>query len=347
MSKKRARKRKKRASTHSRQRERSQRRTAPPSSRNERVLRERILTFTYQERFRDDSERAIRRYFGDETLDDSDSALDEMRIPGFQEWFIHDYVTGEESCIIDLFAHEVGPRLPTAQQQILDDWRRTNRLRLFEVQAVEPGVGATVQDLLSGEVLEVNDISTSEVVVKWEVLLTRPLLTEGRLQFTGSGMPLPPRYKSDILVFAQGLWEEYRAQRPQASLDDFYRDHSLELHHRVMEIAATPPSVYTAEGHPVMFCTARFAVANAEAVGARLDEAEEFEYAGPAHDDPAALSYVWLLVGRSHVPEAPLEEQKGLVLDTSTIAMAGSGEPIYRPLGDVQLWDDGLPSVLI
>ncbi len=319
-----------------RQQKPSRRRTAPPPSRDERVLRDRIQRFVYQERFKADFERARRLYFGEEALQDNVFTFDEDKTPGFQEWYIHDYVTSERERIIDLFSREVESRLPAAQRQMLEDWRRVNRFRLFEVQAVEPGVGVTVQDLLSGEVIEVNDISSSHVLVKWQVLLARPLLTQGQLHFTGSMIPRPPLDKPALLDFAQELWKEYQAQHPQASLDDFYRDHSLDLYRRLMEIAtAPPPPVYTPEGHPLMDCTARYAVTNPRAVEERLDEAEEFIYAGPDAGDSTALHYNWLLRGRSHVPETTIEG-RGLAMRTEWTA--GPGGPTYRSLGDVQLW---------
>jgi hypothetical protein len=298
-------------------------------------LRERILKFTYQQRFRADTNRAIRLYFGEDALEGGALVFDEAQIPGFQEWYIHDYITSEGERIIDLFARERGPRLPTAQQQILDDWRRVNRCHLFEVQAVEPGIGVTVQDLLSGEVLRVNDISSSHALVKWQVVLARPLLTEGRLNFAGSMVPMSPLQKPALLDCARGLWKEYQAQHPQASLDDFYRDHSLDLLRCQTEILnEPPPSVYTPEGHPIVPCTACYTVIHPRAVEDLLDEAEEFAYAGPAGEDETALAYVWLLTGRSHVPEVPVA--KGLIQRTEWISE--SGESSYRSLGDVRLW---------
>jgi len=311
------------------------RRSAPPASRDERALRERILEFAYRERFKADVVQAIRLFFGEDAFQEGTLDLDEEQIPGFQEWYIHDYVTSEGERVIDLLARDVGPQLPPAQRQMLDDWRRTNRSRLFEVQEVEPGIGVTVQDLLNGEVLKVNDISSSYALHKWQVLLARPLLTKGRLHFTGPMFPLSPLEKPALLESARELWEKYQAQHPQASLDDFYRDHSLDLRRRQTEIInAPPPDVYTAEGHPVAPCTAHYAVTDPQAVEERLDQAEEFVYAGPADEDETALAYVWLLRGRSRVPEARV--RKGITLRSEWTSE--SGESSYRSLGDVRLW---------
>lgn len=316
------------------------RRSAPPSpSRDEQVLRERIQKFTYQSRFKGDFGLAIRLYFGESALQNDVLSIDEDEIPGFQEWYIHDYVTSEGKRIIDLFADEKGQRLPAVQRRMLNGWQRTNRCRLLEVQAVEPGIGITVQDLLSGEIFKVNDISSSYTLTKWQVLLMRPLLTEGRLHFTGSGVCLPPKIKPDLLEFAQQIRGAYQIQHPQASLDDFYRDHSLDIYHRAMEIGTAPPPVYTMEGHPFVVSEAHYAVTDPRSVEKRLDQAEEFLCAGPADEDETALAYAWVLTGRSHVPEVSIEE-KGLVIRSSFVT---EGDNLsFRSLGDLRLWQHRL-----
>ena len=309
-------------------------------SRDERVLRERIQEFTYQERFATDFQRALREYFGPGVLGpDGTLTVDQREIPAFQEWYIFDRVSAEGERIIDLFAAEVGPRLPAAQQEMLDDWRETNRLRLFEVQAVRPGSGLTVQDLLSGEILEVHDVSASRVARKWQVILARPLRAEGRLHFTGSTVPLTPIQKPALLQCARALWEDVQAQHPEAALDDFYRDHSLDLL-RCQEEAFNPlPTEHvTPEGHPLVRGTARYHVRDLEAVRERLDEAAEFLFVGPAAEDENADAYVWVLTGRSHVPEVPIEH--GLIHRSEWISE--SGDRTFRSLGDVRLWSDRL-----
>jgi hypothetical protein len=310
------------------------RRTAPPASRDERTLRQRISRFAYQQRFKADANRALQLYFGQDGSQDHRYVLDEQEIPGFQEWYIQDYVTSEGERLIDLFAREIGPQLPAAQRQMLDDWRRVNRYRLFEAQEVKPGLGVTVQDLLSGERLEVNDISSSYLLHKWQVFAARPLLVKGRLCFAGSMIPLSPQEKPALLEFARDLWKKYQVQYPHSTLDDFYRDHSLDLVHRQMEIAnAPPPAVYTPEGHPVAPCSAHYVLSDPQSVQEMLNEAAEFAYVGPADEDESALAYVWLLRGRSRVPEVPIAE--GLMLRTEW--MSESGDVSFRSLGDVRL----------
>jgi dsDNA-binding SOS-regulon protein len=125
---------------------------------------------------------------------------------GFQEWFYFDYRLDTGDRIIDLFAQEVAPDLPTSQRKILKDWLATNRQRLLETLKVEPGVGETMQDMLSGEVLHLKDISYSYVGSRWLVFLGRTLLTEGRWCFTGTGNLLSPLEKEDLVAEVKRMW---------------------------------------------------------------------------------------------------------------------------------------------
>jgi hypothetical protein len=80
-----------------------------PSSGTEQALRKKIQSFTYQERFGSDVKQAMGAYFGEEMVRSGTLVVDEDEIPGFQEWYINDFVTGEGARIIDLFAGEKRP----------------------------------------------------------------------------------------------------------------------------------------------------------------------------------------------------------------------------------------------
>jgi hypothetical protein len=307
-----------------------------PSSGTEQALRKKIQSFTYQERFGSDVKQAMGAYFGEEMVRSGTLVVDEDEIPGFQEWYINDFVTGEGARIIDLFAAEKGPSLKPRQRQMLEDWRRWNRYRLWEVQSVTPGEGVRVRDLMSGEELVVHDISASQAVIRWTVLLARPSMTEGRLHFAGSAVLLEPTEKPEILAYARSLWADYQSGRPRADLMAFYRDHSLDLyqHAKGLQEERRAGPYLTEEGHPFAPAEAHYDVSDPVEVERRLDEAAEFVYTGPAEDDPETLSYAWLLLGRSHVPESSDRPTRGTVLK-STVTL-GPGEPIHVSLG--QLW---------
>lgn len=306
-------------------------------------LREKITDFAYQPRFGKDFERAIGLYFGKAALRKRTLVMDEEELPGFQEWFIHDFALPDGRRLIDRFAEEAGPSLPEAEAKLLAAWRALNRFRLFEVQSTQPGVGVVVQDLLSGEVLTIHDRSVSRSMRRWMVMLARPHQAMDRVCFTGSSPALTPMYKTDMVEAAQKLWADYQAGHPGAALPDFYRDQSLDLLRTIKRLqveASRPPVFVSAEGHALMEARAEYIVRDATEVEDRLSEAEEFNYAGESEEGPGAEHFNWLLRGRSHVPEKPMPEKGALSLRTDWTA--GPGEPTYRSLGDITLWDNRL-----
>lgn len=230
---------------------------------------------------------------------------------------------------------------------MLGDWLATNRLRLLETIEVEPGIGETMQDLLSGEILQMNDISFSYNGSRWIIILARPLLTEGRWHFTGSGTMLTPFEKPRILKVAKALWAAYQDNHPQADLLDFYRDHSLDLRlaaKEILEEGDKQKALYTSEGHPAISARADFILKeDPHEVEMALDEAEEFVFVNEDEEGEfsGCLHYLWLLRGRSSVPEAPEEQMPSGGLKLSGSWIAGPGRPDFRTLGDLYLcWED-------
>lgn len=271
--------------------------------------------------------------------------MDEVEddFPGFQEWFYFDYVLQSKDHIIDLFARDIGPQLGEAQRKILEDWLATNRQRLLETQSVEPGIGETMQDLLSGDVLHLNDISFSYAASRWSIALVRPILTEGRWTLTGSGMLLTPLEKPPLLKAAKNLWASYQADHPQASLEEFYHDRSLELRRAAIEIQEKrggPQAVMTGEGHPAVSSRADYSISgDMQEVESILDKAEEFVYQNKQEEGEffGSSHYIWLLRGRSRVPEAPEEQRSSGGFMLSGTWTAGPGQPDFRTLGDMYL----------
>jgi hypothetical protein len=322
-------------------------RTAPPpASYAEKALRNSISSFGLSKRFREDLERAIEQYMGPGAIqkqgDKNIIVLDEndKRLPGFQEWFYFDYVLPSGQHIIDLFVQEEGQQLNATQRKILNDWLATNRLHLLETQSVEPGIGETMQDLLSGEIFHLNDISYSYQGSRWMVFLGRTILTEGRWSFTGSGSTFTPLEKPELLNIAKELWVQYQQEHPQADLLDFYRDHSLDLYLAGQEIlneSRKPKEVFTAEGHAALNARAKFTIqGESRHVENTLDQSDEFVYINEQKtgEFSGCLHYIWLLRGRSSVPEAP-DPTKGLKMTGSWTR--GPGEPDFRTLGDLYL----------
>ncbi len=313
----------------------------PEPSHAERVLRRRIEEFAYQgDRFKADFAKATELYFEQKPGRDAPLRLDDAEIPGLLEWYFFDFLTQTGKRIIDLFAEEAGPNLNSEQRAMLEDWLVWDRARLLEFQEVKPGIGVVVQDLLSDEIFEVNDISASYSASRWMFGLFRPIRSAGRVSFTGSGMFLPPTEKAAVLETARALWAKYQVEHPAGTLLDFYRDQSLTFHlamKRAQEEASQPPVPLSAEGHSLVFATARYLLrVEQHQVEAVLDASEEFVYAGPSEEHRGALGYNWIQRGRSFVPQADQKPQKRS-LQLRTEWTEGPGKPSFLNLGDLSL----------
>ncbi len=144
-----------------------------------------------------------------------------------------------------------------------------------------------------------------------------------------------PMEKKKLVGVARELWQNYQALHPSASLDEFYRDNSLQLRqqaHNLQESGQNPVFV-TPENHLLLQAVAEYEVLNPDQVLACLDDAEEFVFAGESGSTPYADHYNWLLRGRSHIPEGPAWPEQALQIRSEWTA--GPGQPSYRSLGDV------------
>jgi len=96
----------------------------------------------------------------------------------------------------------------------------------------------------------------------------------------------------------------------------------------------------TGEGHRAISSRADFIIkGNPREVENALDDAEEFVFENEQVEEEfsGSLHYIWLLRGRSWMPEAPENQasSEGLMLFGSWTA--GPGEPDFRTLGDLFL----------
>jgi hypothetical protein len=306
---------------------------------DEAALRASIQEFAFRRANAPDMERALALYFGNDFVHTRTLTADEPEIAAFQEWYFFDFVPERRTRLIEQFAEEVGPTLPPAQQAMLHSWIETNRLRLFEVQEVTPGVGEVVKDLLSGEVIHGSDISMSRNARRWQIVLARILRTGERWSFTGAGWMFTPEDKHRLVRFITDRWRHYQAGHPEATFDDFYRDHSLDLLKLGQQVQADAlhPLYRSAEGHELVRAGATYRVLDYRQVIERLDQAEEFVFAGPSETLRDADHYNWLLRGRSQAPEIFEEKTERQKLLMRTEWSAGPGSPSFLNLGDLSV----------
>jgi hypothetical protein len=312
----------------------------PATSLNdEAALRASIQKFAFGRANAPEMEKALALYFGEDIVHTRTLTADGPEIAAFQEWYFFDFAPERATRLIERFAATVGPTLPPAQQAMLHSWIETNRLRLFEVQEVTPGVGEVVADLLSGEVIHGHDITMSHTVRRWALVLARALRTGERWGFTGAGLMFAPEQKRRLVRFITDLWRQYQAGHPEAIFNDFYQAHSLDLLKFGQQVQADGlyPLYRSAEGHELVRAGATYRILDYRQVIERLDQAEEFVCAGPSEMIRDADHYNWLLRGRSQAPEMFEEQTERQKLLMRTEWSAGPGSPLFRNLGDLSV----------
>ena len=304
---------------------------------DEAALRASIQQFAFRRAKAPDMDRALALFFGNDFARTRTLPDDEARLATFQEWYFFDFMPTSGARLAEQFAAKVGPTLPPVQQSMLHSWIETNRLRLFEIQEVTPGVGEVVKDVLSGEVIHGRDISMSRTVRRWEIVLARILRTGERWNFTGGGMLFPPEDKPRFERFLGERWRQYQAEHPDAAYNDFYRAHSLELFRfgEQVQADASNPLYRSAEGHELIQASATYGVLDNGQVIERLDQAEEFIYAGASKEMRNAEHYNWVLRGRSRAPEPCEAETDRHAIQLRNEWSAGPGKPSFLSLGDL------------
>lgn len=132
-----------------------------------------------------------------------------MVIICFHEWLIGDAVLhpGHEPVrAADLVLGKGGPLLTAGGRRHLESLAES-RLSLFEVQAVTPGSGMLVQDLLQPESppVFVHEKRGSEVLVQWDILGARVLPHPEGYSLGGGVYPIPREAGSELVQGIQKI----------------------------------------------------------------------------------------------------------------------------------------------
>jgi hypothetical protein len=159
---------------------------------------------------------------------------------------------------------------------------------LFEVTSVKSGVGLELHDLLSGDVVEVREVSGTSRLGKWDVLLAWVIAFPDHVELTGAACMVPRAHLARVREALDGELVRRRRQRVGAT------DREL-----VGEIVWAPvralreairdfrmPELRTMDGEEILLCRAHYTVKDEAIARERLEAVPELDVDG---DD-----YVWL-----------------------------------------------------
>lgn len=260
--------------------------------------------------------------------------LEEEEGPAFLEWLVYDYRLKTGRTVVEQFLIEQGNRLPPEERAILQEWQDT-AVSLYEVTAVEPGVGLALQDVFSGKVFQVRDIRGSQRSAKWDLLAARLIRVHGIPELAGTAFRFPPSEKEEILRFVRKRYEAYQRAHPEASFRDFLKAEGLVFREFAEGYRDRPlPTFLTYEGHPLIFAKGIYELKDPRRVIRALREAEDFD---KEEGEGEAVRFTWLRLGPSEalVEEAQELPERGVQVGGHLIP--GHGAKPIPSLGQITL----------
>jgi hypothetical protein len=148
------------------------------------------------------------------------------------------------------FLADRGCLLPDDEALLAAAWVLVPRT-VYEVLEVRPGAGLTLQDLATGDKLDVRERSFSRQAAPRQVICARAVPDGNTHQLVGGAFPVIPGTETQVLELCE--------QRRGHELCDY-----VARQHR-------PPTLQTREGEPLVACTAVIEVPDPAAARAALD----------------------------------------------------------------------------
>jgi hypothetical protein len=200
--------------------------------------------------------------FGDAWLRAARDITDREEAIGLLAPFLVYQVLLEDKPIAHWFAQENDSRLSNTERT----WLRVQQaawLSVWEVRGVEPGRSLKLEDLLTGEVREVQEVGASETLVVRHAILARVVDYEGLSLLCGThARPLPPREAANVVGHARAPLRR-RGADPMSRLREEKMGRYLiaRWEDAIKELDArpvTPPRVQNTDGEDLLLAVDRF-----------------------------------------------------------------------------------------
>ncbi len=208
-----------------------------------RFLRQDLLKFARDERFAEDLAKGLPFYWNG--LYDIENA-DEMspsEALRFFDWFVFDYQPEDAPRLIEVYHAEKRAALSEQQQSVLDGWLEASPADAYELTGYD-GQTLHLKNFMTGETYDVYEPGGRGNVEIGEILLTRLVQVQDRLEFSTDAAYLPA---AEITDLADKLAAAKRADaetHPDATHDEFMRrNNHLLIYHALAEakVQGRPP----------------------------------------------------------------------------------------------------------
>ena len=168
--------------------------------------------------------------------------------------------------------HEVAERIAAA------------RLGLYRVRVVVPGHSLEFENLLTGDLIAVASQTVSCEVVCWDVVLCRVMQRDTVATLWGPVLVYTPDEEAELLAELERLAAAYGLSRDPAGLSEVFRLASRELLRFVPPSRSVEPSLFTAEGNPLVAARATWSLVDPDDAFIVLDSPPELLWVGESED---------------------------------------------------------------
>ena len=158
------------------------------------------------------------------------------------------------------------------------------RLGLYRVRAVVPGHSLELENLLTGALIAVASQTVSCEVVRWDVVLCRVMPGEPVATLWGPVLMYAPDEEAELLAELERLAAAYGLSRDPAGLSEVFRLASRELLRFVPPSRSVEPSLFTAEGDPIVAARATWSLVDPDDAFIVLDAPPELLWVGESED---------------------------------------------------------------
>ena len=158
------------------------------------------------------------------------------------------------------------------------------RLGLYRVRAVVPGHSLELENLLTGALIAVASQTVSCEVVRWDVVLCRVMPGETVATLWGPVLVYAPDEETELLAELERLAAAYGLSCDPAGLSEVFRSASRELLRFVPPSRSVEPSLFTAEGDPVVAARATWSLVDPDDAFRVLDAPPELLWVGESED---------------------------------------------------------------
>jgi hypothetical protein len=202
-----------------------------------RYLRRDFLKFARDQRFAEQFAAALSHYWNGLYTFDNAEEMSESEAFRFIDWFTFDYQpTDDQPRLIEVYRQERWDDLATTQQAVLESWLDAPPAAAYELVDYE-GQTLHLRDFVTGEEFEVYEGAGHGETEPGDLILTRLLPMDNRLEFSTTAAYLPQEEIADLADKLASARAADAEAHPGATYQEYMRRHNTILIHHALEQA--------------------------------------------------------------------------------------------------------------